>query len=280
MISTCEPFLGSGIFCMEYAMAVNLKNFNLISNHFSQGGRAVPSTYAKNIWGISTSIASTIILTGWIVRPGSGIVLVGSMLGSLVWVWTDWDLSIGLWILNLFVLTPHEVWIPGASSTATTPPWETIFCRRTEHGVPWQRSTGLDRLPGWNCMRRPVSSANMIFTFFTMRTSHFLGLNEYWELFMPFPRSGLMVRRKYDQTVPWPAVTNGSCARHLKQTESLQPCAMCVIRGEETSYSTVATRSDPHHFPNHIDVKDADHYKEIWMEGMDGKRVRNPLIRL
>jgi len=42
--------------------------------------------------------------------------------------------------------------------------------------------------------------------------------------------SGLMVRRKYDQT--------------------------------ETSYSTVATRSDPHHYPNHIDVKDADHYKD------------------
>eukprot|EP00435_Cladocopium_sp_Y103_P052905 s2085_g16.t1 len=42
--------------------------------------------------------------------------------------------------------------------------------------------------------------------------------------------SGLMVRRKYDQT--------------------------------ETSYATVATRSDPHHYPNHIDVKDADHYKD------------------
>ena len=25
----------------------------------------------------------------------------------------------------------------------------------------------------------------------------------------------------------------------------------------------MATRSDPHHYPNHIDVKDADHYKDL-----------------
>lgn len=42
--------------------------------------------------------------------------------------------------------------------------------------------------------------------------------------------SGLMVTRKYNQT--------------------------------ETSYQTVATRADPHHFPNYIDVKDSDHYKD------------------
>lgn len=50
--------------------------------------------------------------------------------------------------------------------------------------------------------------------------AHFpFSLAEYWEL-SPFPRSGLMVRRKYDQTVPWPAVKKGcGCyLRHLKQT--------------------------------------------------------------
>lgn len=35
MISTCEPFLGSGIFWMEYVTAVHLKNFSLISNHWT-----------------------------------------------------------------------------------------------------------------------------------------------------------------------------------------------------------------------------------------------------
>ena len=25
----------------------------------------------------------------------------------------------------------------------------------------------------------------------------------------------------------------------------------------------MATRSDPHHFPNHMDVQDADHYQDL-----------------
>ncbi|CAK9053499.1 RdRp catalytic domain-containing protein [Durusdinium trenchii] len=53
--------------------------------------------------------------------------------------------------------------------------------------------------------------------------------------------SGLMVKRQYDQT--------------------------------ETSYSTVATRSDPHHYPNYIDVKDADHYKDPRPRGTGGWKL-------
>ena len=56
-------------------------------------------------------------------------------------------------------------------------------------------------------------------------------------------RSGLVVRRKYDQTAP---------GRTMSEPHA----------GQETSYSTVATRSDPHHFPNHMDVQDADHYQD------------------
>ena len=70
--------------------------------------------------------------------------------------------------------------------------------------------------------------ATMMFTFCIRRTSPFLWLNI--ENYRRSPRSGLMVRRKYDQTVPWPAVKKGCGSLPLgisnKQTESLQPCAI------------------------------------------------------